>query len=92
MRITQGTFSFLPDLTDEQIAAQVRYALGHGWAIAIEYTDDPHPRNAYWDMWGPPLFDLAPFRLVGTPDGQRVHLEAQGPDGQTTMSAEAELS
>jgi ribulose-bisphosphate carboxylase small chain len=58
MRITQGTFSFLPDLTDEQIAAQIRYALEHGWAIAIEYTDDPHPRNAYWEMWGLPLFDL----------------------------------
>ena len=28
MRITQGTFSFLPDLTDEQIAAQIEYALG----------------------------------------------------------------
>ena len=30
MRITQGTFSFLSDLTDEQIAAQVHYALEHG--------------------------------------------------------------
>jgi len=39
-----------------------------------------------------PLFDLAPFRLVGTPDGQRVHLEAQGPDGKTTLTAEAELA
>jgi ribulose-bisphosphate carboxylase small chain len=58
MRITQGTFSFLPDLTDEQIAAQVRYALDHGWAISLEYTDDPHPRNSYWEMWGLPLFDL----------------------------------
>ena len=29
MRITQGTFSFLPDLTDEQVDAQVRYALEH---------------------------------------------------------------
>ena len=27
MRVTQGTFSFLPDLTDEQIDAQIRYAL-----------------------------------------------------------------
>ena len=27
MRITQGTFSFLPDLTDAQIAAQIEYAL-----------------------------------------------------------------
>jgi ribulose-bisphosphate carboxylase small chain len=58
MRITQGAFSFLPDLSDEQIAAQLAYALDHGWAIAIEHTDDPHPRNAFWEMWGQPLFDL----------------------------------
>lgn len=58
MRLTQGTFSFLPDLTDEQISKQIEYALGKGWAIGIEYTDDPHPRNTYWNMWGQPLFDL----------------------------------
>ena len=58
MRITQGQFSFLPDLTDEQIAAQVRYALGNGWAVNLEYTDDPHPRNTYWEMFGMPLFEL----------------------------------
>ncbi len=58
MKITQGTFSFLPPLTDEQIEAQVRYALANGWAVSVEYTDDPHPRSSYWEMWGPPLFDL----------------------------------
>lgn len=58
MRITQGAFSFLPDLTDAQIAVQAQYCLDKGWAISIEYTDDPHPRNTYWEMWGPPLFDL----------------------------------
>jgi ribulose-bisphosphate carboxylase small chain len=58
MRLTQGTFSFLPDLTDTEIAAQIDYALGKGWACSIEYTDDPHPRNTYWEMWGPPMFDL----------------------------------
>jgi ribulose-bisphosphate carboxylase small chain len=58
MRITQGTFSFLPDLTDTEIRAQIEYALGQGWAIGVEYTDDPHPRNFYWDMWGNPMFDL----------------------------------
>jgi ribulose-bisphosphate carboxylase small chain len=58
MRITQGTFSFLPDLTDEQIARQVDYALQQNWAVSIEYTDDPHPRNTYWEMWGLPMFDL----------------------------------
>ncbi|HEV2906135.1 MAG TPA: ribulose bisphosphate carboxylase small subunit, partial [Actinomycetota bacterium] len=47
MRITQGAFSFLPDFTDEEIEAQIRYALKNGWSISIEYTDDPHPRNSY---------------------------------------------
>lgn len=58
MRITQGTFSFLPDLSDDQIRAQVEYCLSHGWALSIEYTDDPHPRNTYWEMFGLPMFDL----------------------------------
>ena len=58
MRLTQGAFSFLPDLTDEQIKKQVEYAISKGYAIGIEYTDDPHPRNSYWDMWGLPLFDV----------------------------------
>ncbi|MGH2929236.1 MAG: ribulose bisphosphate carboxylase small subunit [Solirubrobacteraceae bacterium] len=60
MRLTQGTFSFLPDFTDEQITAQIHWSLDHGWAMSVEYTDDPHPRNSYWEMWGQPLFDLAP--------------------------------
>ena len=58
MKVTQGTFSFLPELTDQEIRAQIEYALGHGWAISVEYTDDPHPRNSYWEMWGNPMFDL----------------------------------
>ena len=58
MRLTQGCFSFLPDLTDEQIEKQVAYAISKGWAINIEWTDDPHPRNSYWELWGLPLFDI----------------------------------
>ena len=58
MRLTQGTFSFLPDLTDEQITKQVQYALDHEWPISIEYTDDPHPRNSYWEMYGLPMFEI----------------------------------
>ena len=56
--LTQGQFSFLPPLTDKQISAQLKYALQNGWAIGIEYTDDPHPRNTYWEMFGNPMFDL----------------------------------
>ena len=57
-RLTQGQFSFLPDLSDAQITAQLEYALQHNWAVGIEYTDDPHPRNTYWEMYGNPMFDL----------------------------------
>ena len=58
MRITQGQFSFLPDLTDEEIRDQVDYALSRGWALSVEWTDDPHPRNCYWNMWGIPMFQI----------------------------------
>jgi ribulose-bisphosphate carboxylase small chain len=58
MRLTQGAFSFLPDLSDEQIVKQVQYAINKGWALSVEFTDDPHPRNSYWDMWGLPLFGI----------------------------------
>jgi ribulose-bisphosphate carboxylase small chain len=57
-RLTQGQFSYLPELTDKQISAQIEYALGKNWAIGVEYTDDPHPRNTYWEMYGNPMFDL----------------------------------
>ena len=57
-RITQGQFSFLPDLSDAEITLQIDYGLGKGYAWSVEYTDDPHPRNTYWDMYGMPMFDL----------------------------------
>ena len=58
MRITQGCLSFLPDLTDDEISAQVEDMLSRGWAVGIGYTDAPHPRTTYWKMWGAPMFDL----------------------------------
>jgi ribulose-bisphosphate carboxylase small chain len=57
-RITQGQFSFLPDLTDAEITMQIEYGLSKGYAWSVEYTDDPHPRNTYWEMFGMPMFDL----------------------------------
>ena len=58
MKLTQGTFSFLPDLTDEQILKQIQYCIDNGWAVNFEFTNDPHPRNTYWEMWGLPMFDI----------------------------------
>ncbi|WP_225730551.1 MULTISPECIES: ribulose bisphosphate carboxylase small subunit [unclassified Nocardia] len=70
MYLRHGTFSYLPELTDAEIAAQVRYALLNGWPVSIEYSDDPHPRNAYWEMWGLPLFDL------DEPDGVLAEIDS----------------
>ena len=57
-RLTQGQFSFLPDLTDDEIRMQIEYGLKKGYAWQVEYTDDPHPRNTFWEMHGNPMFDL----------------------------------
>ena len=69
-RVTQGQFSFLPDLSDQEITQQIDYGLGKGYAWSVEYTDDPHPRNTYWEMFGMPMFDLK--------DAAGVMLELQG--------------
>ena len=69
-RLTQGQFSFLPDLTDAEIRLQIEYGLRKGYAWSVEYTDDPHPRNTYWEMYGMPMFDLK--------DAAGVMLELQG--------------
>ena len=39
-----------------------------------------------------PLYDLAPFRLVGAASGSRVELQAEGPDAKVAMIATAELA
>ena len=67
LRITQGTFSYLPEFSDDDIRAQVQYGLDNDWAPSIEFTDDPHPRNVYWDMWGMPMFpedDVDPDQVL----------------------------
>jgi len=66
-RVTQGQFSFLPELTDAEIALQIEYGLKKGYAWSVEYTDDPHPRNTYWEMYGMPMFDLKPPPGLGEP-------------------------
>lgn len=84
MRITQGAFSFLPDLTDDEIRLQLEYCLEHGWAVSIEYTDDPHPRNTFWEMWGQPMFDLRdPAGIMG----ELAECRAANPDQYIRINA-----
>jgi len=50
------TFSYLPPMTDRQIAAQAGSIVKRGLIPAIEYTPDPGPRETYWSLWRLPLF------------------------------------
>jgi len=72
--------SFLPDMTDKQIAAQVDYMIGNGWTPCVEFEDRDkaickidtalgpgYYHNRYWNMWKLPLF--------GCSDGTQVITE-----------------
>lgn len=84
MRIRQGQFAYLPDLTDDELAAQIRYAIRNGWGIGVEWTDDPHPRNMYWEMWDQPKFGVErPEQVL---DMVRACREAH-PDSYVAVSA-----
>jgi ribulose-bisphosphate carboxylase small chain len=84
MRVTQGTFSYLPDLTDEQITKQIQYALDNNWPISIEYTNDPHPRNSYWEMFGLPMFDLKDAAAIM---GEVKHARTEYPNSYIKINA-----
>ncbi|MGI8501537.1 MAG: ribulose bisphosphate carboxylase small subunit [Hassallia sp.] len=51
------TLSYLPPLSDAQIAKQVQYILDHGYIPAIEFNEKSEPNEFYWTMWKLPLFN-----------------------------------
>lgn len=68
----------------------------HGPLTAVLLLDLVHRHtdrtvSAYTFRGRAPLFDLAPFRLVGQTKDNTVELEAVGPDGVVAMSATATL-
>ena len=52
------TFSYLPELSQQQIEAQIRSALQRGLLVGIEYTDEPDAHDHYWTLWKLPLFGV----------------------------------
>jgi ribulose-bisphosphate carboxylase small chain len=50
------TFSYLPPLTDAQIARQIEYTMEQGYFPCIEFNENPDPKQFYWTMWKLPLF------------------------------------
>lgn len=60
----QGTFAFLPALDDAGVRKQIEWVVDQGYAVSVEYTDDPHPCNNLWKMWGLPMFDIEDVATV----------------------------
>jgi ribulose-bisphosphate carboxylase small chain len=52
------TFSYLPQLSGEQIADQVRSIVSRRLVVGIEFSETPDPYNHYWTLWKLPLFDI----------------------------------
>ncbi len=51
------TFSYLPALTDAQIARQIQYTIDQGYFPCIEFNETSEPQTYYWTMWKLPLFN-----------------------------------
>ena len=50
------TLSYLPPLSDQQIARKIQYMLAQGYIPAVEFEKDPKPSDHHWTMWKLPLF------------------------------------
>ena len=75
MRLTQGTFSFLPDLTDEQIRKQIEYALEQG--LGARHRVHGRPASAQHVLGNVGPADVRPARR-----GRRDAGSARVPAGQ----------
>ena len=60
------TFSYLPEMTQDQIRKQVQYIVDQGWNPAIEHTEPENAFSHYWYMWKLPLFGEQSIEAVLT--------------------------
>jgi len=51
-----GTFSYLPQMSDDDLRKQVEYIVNQGWNPAIEHTEPQNAFSHYWYMWKLPMF------------------------------------
>lgn len=58
------TLSYLPPLSDQQIAKQVQFILDQGYIPAIEFNEISDPTQYYWTMWKLPLFNATGVQEV----------------------------
>ncbi|MBM0742903.1 ribulose bisphosphate carboxylase small subunit [Phormidium sp. CLA17] len=53
------TFSYLPPLTDAQIARQIQYTIDQGFHPAVEFNEDSNAETYYWTLWKLPMFNCS---------------------------------
>jgi ribulose-bisphosphate carboxylase small chain len=60
------TFSYLPPLSDQQIAKQIQYMIDQGYIPGVEFNENSDPEVYYWTMWKLPLFNARSVQEVLT--------------------------
>ncbi len=50
------TFSYLPEMTVDQVRAHIAYIIRQGWDPAIEHVEPERAFSHYWYMWKLPMF------------------------------------
>jgi len=50
------TFSYLPQMSPEEIRTQIEYVVSKGWNPGIEHTEPEIAFQHYWYMWKLPMF------------------------------------
>jgi ribulose-bisphosphate carboxylase small chain len=58
MMMRLETFSYLPELDNAEIEAQIRSILDRGLVVAIEHTREPSAYDHYRTLWKLPLFGV----------------------------------
>ncbi|WP_019501226.1 ribulose bisphosphate carboxylase small subunit [Pseudanabaena sp. PCC 6802] len=58
------TLSYLPPLSDTQIAKQIQYILDSGFFPCVEFNEDSDPTRYYWTMWKLPMFNATSAQEV----------------------------
>ncbi|MFZ9739979.1 MAG: ribulose bisphosphate carboxylase small subunit [Prochlorotrichaceae cyanobacterium] len=58
------TLSYLPPLSDQQIARQIQYMLEQGFIPGVEFSESSDATMHYWTMWKLPLFNCTSTQEV----------------------------
>ena len=58
------TLSYLPPLSDAQIAKQIQYMIDQGYIPGVEFSESSDPKQRYWTLWKLPLFNAGTVNEV----------------------------